>query len=70
MKAEYLKKALQDVPDDADVVFQGNVKGEYDSEDGDDMTHTSCTGFVFSVFHRIFDGRSELVVDCAITDQE
>lgn len=64
MTVKDLREALKGVSDDAPVIFQGNVKGEEDSEGGDDYTYTECTGHVFGAFH---NGEG-FVIDCAITD--
>lgn len=69
MTVRELRAALAGVPDDALVTFQGNTKGEYDSEDGPDMTHTTCCGDLFEAFDRDGKGK-EFVLDCAITDSE
>lgn len=68
MTVAELKKELENVPDETQIVFQGNVKGEEDLEDGNEMTHTTCTGDLFSAWRRERD--NEFVLDCAITDSE
>lgn len=57
---------LQKVNKNLEVTFQGNIKGEYDTEEGDTHTHTSCIGHLFEAF----DNGKTLVLDCAITNQE
>jgi hypothetical protein len=66
MTVKELKQALTGAPDFAEVVFQGNVKGEYDEPDSSQATHTTCTGDVFSAWLR----DNEFVIDARITDSE
>jgi len=66
MTVKDLREALANEVDETLVSFQGNIKGEEDSEDGDDYTYTESTGHVFAAFN---NGES-FVIDCAITDSE
>lgn len=59
-----LRKAIEKLPDELELVFQGNIEG--DEPVGDEPGYTTCTGYVYSVFPR----DKELVIDCAITDSE
>lgn len=68
MKVVDLRKALQEVPDDADVVFQANIPGEDDGPG--EATYTTAIGNVFSAFVRSYSNATEFVIDGAITDQE
>jgi hypothetical protein len=71
LTVKQLKEDLVGVPDDALVVFQGNVPGEEDGP-SDEPGYTICTGHLYSAFARpeAFEKKTEFVLDCAITNSE
>ena len=63
MDVKTLKKALVDVPDYVEVVFQGNVEGEYDTAGTDEPGHTICAGHCYSAWPRRSGNTLQFVLD-------
>ena len=70
LKVKQLRAMLEGVPDNAPVVFQANVRGDWDKRG--EATYTIAVGHVFEAFARNkAEGRgTEFVIDAQVTDSE